>query len=102
MLRNQLGKISVRHLECARLLIESRANVNRCCDLGQSPLWVACQRGHLEVVRLLLESKADKAWETSGKRGFLHGFSSVFLVFQCFSCCLDRFFFAVDKSTFRF
>jgi ankyrin repeat protein len=42
-----------------RTLLESGAE-KKATDCGESPLFVACQRGHLDVVRCLLDYGADK------------------------------------------
>ena len=42
-----------------RLLLDRGADVNRGDDCGQTPLWVACLKGHLDVARLCLERGAD-------------------------------------------
>ncbi len=43
------------HLECARILLDARANVAAATSAGFTPLFIAALRGKSQVVRLLLE-----------------------------------------------
>ena len=47
------------HLELAKLLISSGADVNAKSGWGRVPLYVAAERNHLEVAQLLISSGAD-------------------------------------------
>ena len=51
------------HVETARALLQSRADVNEGFYTGptlrKTPLCLACEEGHIEVVTLLLASNAD-------------------------------------------
>jgi len=44
------------HVQIARLLIDSGANVNIKNGEGQTPLHCASQRGHFDIVELLLDA----------------------------------------------
>ncbi len=46
-------------LDILRLLLDRKANVNRCDCYGRSPLLCACEAGNLAAVKLLLERGAD-------------------------------------------
>jgi uncharacterized protein len=50
---------ATRQLECARLLVENRADVNARQSGGYTPLHEAAGNGDLELVRLLLAAGAD-------------------------------------------
>ena len=59
------------HYDCARLLIENGADVNKAMtDTGVTPLFVVSQNGHVDTVRLLIEKGADvnKAATNSASR----------------------------------
>ena len=47
----------------ARTLLDSGAEKNHATNCGESPFFVACQRGHLDVVRCLLDYGNDKDQE---------------------------------------
>jgi len=47
------------HLDVARLLVESGADVDARSEFGYTPLHVAAMEGYLDVARLLVESGAD-------------------------------------------
>ncbi|VDI17889.1 Hypothetical predicted protein, partial [Mytilus galloprovincialis] len=47
------------HTEVVKMLINNKADINKCRDTGDSPLYIACQEGHTEVVQLLINNKAD-------------------------------------------
>ena len=47
------------HIEVAKLLLESGAEVNKADDIGRTPLQVAAFSGHKEVAELLIEHGAD-------------------------------------------
>jgi ankyrin repeat protein len=34
-------------------------DVNKCCDDGASPLFIACQKGHYKIVKILLTHGVD-------------------------------------------
>ena len=42
------------HLECVRLVLDARANMDLVEINGASALWIACQHGHADVVQCLL------------------------------------------------
>jgi hypothetical protein len=46
------------HVDCVRLLIEGRADVNQTDVRGYSPLYMAALMGHVDIVRLLIDSGA--------------------------------------------
>ena len=59
------------HVDCTRLLIENKADVDKATtDGGATPLYIACQYGHVDCARALIESKADvdKAKTDDGRR----------------------------------
>mmetsp|Transcript_40946 Transcript_40946/g.91581 ORF Transcript_40946/g.91581 Transcript_40946/m.91581 type:complete len:258 (+) Transcript_40946:40-813(+) len=47
-------------VECARMLLEARADVDKAMHDGTTPLLIAAEQGQVEVVKLLLESGADR------------------------------------------
>jgi ankyrin repeat protein len=51
-----------------KLLLESAADVNAIQMDGQTPLHLACEKGHLDIAQLLLESAAD--FNAVNKDGF--------------------------------
>ena len=54
------------NLDIVRLLVEDYSvDVNQCDDLGQSPLYAACQAGQLKVVEYLLSISTDRNLKTS-------------------------------------
>ncbi|CAK9033146.1 unnamed protein product [Durusdinium trenchii] len=55
------------HLECARILIDAGAIINRENWLGETPLHLCCKLGHWEVAELLVEAKASA--DTADLRG---------------------------------
>ena len=46
-------------MEIARLLVSSKADINKSQDDGITPLNIASYEGHVEIARLLVLSKAD-------------------------------------------
>ena len=48
-----------RSVEIFQILLDNGMDVNRCLELGGSPLTVACYAGDVELCRFLLESGAD-------------------------------------------
>ena len=61
-------------LDTAAVLVEAGAIVDSQDKFGQTPLWVACSRGHVRVVRLFLKAGArtsirDRRGETSFHAG---------------------------------
>ncbi|XP_063404198.1 ankyrin-1-like [Mytilus trossulus] len=47
------------YIEVVQMLINNKADINKCRDIGASPLFIACQNGHTEVVKMLINNKAD-------------------------------------------
>ncbi|XP_076079353.1 uncharacterized protein LOC143049638 [Mytilus galloprovincialis] len=47
------------YTEVVQMLINKKADINKCKDTGVSPLYIACQEGHTEVVQMLTNNKAD-------------------------------------------
>eukprot|EP01001_Neometanema_parovale_P012625 NODE_8931_length_673_cov_95.532727_g8670_i0.p1 GENE.NODE_8931_length_673_cov_95.532727_g8670_i0~~NODE_8931_length_673_cov_95.532727_g8670_i0.p1 ORF type:complete len:202 (-),score=28.77 NODE_8931_length_673_cov_95.532727_g8670_i0:68-619(-) len=47
------------HIDCARLLLQHKADVNETDECRRTPLYMATEKGHTNCVRLLLEHKAD-------------------------------------------
>ncbi|VDI10860.1 Hypothetical predicted protein [Mytilus galloprovincialis] len=47
------------YTEVVQMLINNKADINKCIDNGASPLFIACQEGHTEVVQMLINNKAD-------------------------------------------
>ncbi|VDI60066.1 Hypothetical predicted protein [Mytilus galloprovincialis] len=47
------------HTEVVQMLINNKADINKCRDTEKSPLYIACQEGHTEVVEMLINNKAD-------------------------------------------
>jgi ankyrin repeat protein len=56
----------------AELLIESGEDVNESNDLGETPLYTACEYGNLEMVKLLIEKGADVKKRTISDNTALH------------------------------
>ena len=52
---------ATRRLECARLLVESGADVNARQSGGYTPLHEAAGSGDVELARLLLDAGADQS-----------------------------------------
>jgi ankyrin repeat protein len=44
------------------MLLESEADINKCRDGGESPLYMACQNGHLDIVEKLLDQSLPVVW----------------------------------------
>src|SRR5262245_44764625 len=53
---NGLAASQEGHLECANILIESKADINLQANNGMTALYGACQAGHVDVVRLLIKN----------------------------------------------
>ena len=47
-------------VEVLKLLLEVNSDIDRCNDVGETPLWQACEHGHVEAARLLLQSGAGR------------------------------------------
>eukprot|EP00931_Biecheleriopsis_adriatica_P074287 TRINITY_DN48381_c0_g1_i1.p1 TRINITY_DN48381_c0_g1~~TRINITY_DN48381_c0_g1_i1.p1 ORF type:complete len:593 (-),score=130.49 TRINITY_DN48381_c0_g1_i1:22-1800(-) len=47
------------HVECAKTLIDMKANVNLRTRSGASPLYIAADRGNAELVQVLLDAGSD-------------------------------------------
>ncbi|XP_076079492.1 uncharacterized protein LOC143049705 isoform X2 [Mytilus galloprovincialis] len=47
------------HKEIVKLLLDNKADSNKCTDDRVSPLYVVCQNNHIEIVKILLDNKAD-------------------------------------------
>ncbi|XP_071147006.1 uncharacterized protein [Mytilus edulis] len=47
------------YTEVVQMLINNKADINKCRDTGESPLFSACYNGHTEVVQMLINNKAD-------------------------------------------
>jgi len=58
--------------ESAELLLQARALVDACTDIGLTPLHLASQRGHAKVAGALLEGRADVMQETKDRNLALH------------------------------
>jgi ankyrin repeat protein len=59
------------HQECATLLVEKGADVNKCNKLGQGPVYLAAMYGHAALLALLIEKGANvHAVATSLTAGF--------------------------------
>ncbi|VDI53146.1 Hypothetical predicted protein [Mytilus galloprovincialis] len=48
-----------RHTEIVRMLIDRKADYDKCNSYGWSPLMMACGTGQTEILRMLLDIKAD-------------------------------------------
>ena len=46
-------------MDIARLLVSSKADVDKAKDDGATPLFMASQNGHVDIVIFLLQNKAD-------------------------------------------
>ncbi|VDI10550.1 Hypothetical predicted protein, partial [Mytilus galloprovincialis] len=53
------GASPLYHIEIVKILLDNKADINKCTDVGESPLYIACQNNHIEIVKVLLENKAD-------------------------------------------
>jgi ankyrin repeat protein len=47
------------HTEIVEMLLEYKADINKCNDSGESPLYIACQYGHLDIVLKLLDKNIN-------------------------------------------
>ncbi|VDI35475.1 Hypothetical predicted protein, partial [Mytilus galloprovincialis] len=47
------------HINIVQLLLENKADINKCKDDEASPLFIACQQGHKDIVQRLLDHNAD-------------------------------------------
>jgi ankyrin repeat protein len=59
-------------LECAKLLIEHKAEIDATTDKNETPLHIAAQNSCYEIVQLLIEYKADINAKTDRKETALH------------------------------
>jgi ankyrin repeat protein len=41
------------------MLLEYKADINKCKDSGESALYIACQNGHLDIVLKLLDKNIN-------------------------------------------
>lgn len=51
--------VLARNTEIIQKLIDRKADINRCCHSGKSPLMTACEKGFLGVAAFLVEQGAD-------------------------------------------
>ncbi len=53
------------HKQIVRLLLEARVDVNKACDDGRTPIFIASQCGHVDIMSLLLRygAKVNKAMD---------------------------------------
>ncbi|VDI33431.1 Hypothetical predicted protein [Mytilus galloprovincialis] len=70
------GKTALHYTSCngrtdgVRTLLHCGADINKLTKDFESPLYLACQKGHAEVARLLLES-VGKLWSEAGLKDLL-------------------------------
>ena len=60
------------HVECIRLLVERRADVNKVIDTGTTPIHIASQNDLVGTVRALLAGGADSAVHRGTERSQRH------------------------------
>lgn len=42
-----------------KILLNNKADINKCAETRVTPLIVACGKQHIEIVKILLDSEAD-------------------------------------------
>ncbi|CAC5381652.1 unnamed protein product [Mytilus coruscus] len=83
------------HTKIVQMLINNKADINKCADTGESPLFIACQEGHTEIVQMLINNKADinKCTDTGESALFIacqEGHSEIVLMLINYRADIDK------------